>query len=55
MRTGPFDAEAGLVYAGAPEVTEDRPTQQLAQVAAWRAEASAEAVTTSSVEAPVPQ
>lgn len=50
-----LDAEAGLVYAGAPEVTEDRPTQQLAQVAAWRAEASAEAVTTSSVEAPVPQ
>jgi pyruvate,orthophosphate dikinase len=39
-----LDAEAGLVFAGAPAVTEERPTEQLAEVAAWRAALSAPAI-----------
>ena len=31
-----LDAEAGLVFAGAPAVVTQRPTSQLAEVAAWR-------------------
>lgn len=30
------DAESGLVFAGAPGVIEEQPSEQLAQVAAWR-------------------
>jgi pyruvate, orthophosphate dikinase len=31
-----LDAESGLVYTGAPRVTEERPTGALAEVEAWR-------------------
>jgi len=31
-----LDGESGLVFAGAPEVIEERPTTELAAVAAWR-------------------
>jgi pyruvate, orthophosphate dikinase len=32
-----LDAESGLVYDGAPAITEERPTERLQEVAAWRA------------------
>jgi len=32
-----LDAESGLVFAGSPAVIEERPDQQLEQVASWRA------------------
>ncbi len=36
-----LDAESGLVFAGAPAVIEERPTEELGEVAAWRAALSA--------------
>jgi pyruvate, orthophosphate dikinase len=36
-----LDAESGLVFSGTPAVTEERPTEALGEVAAWRAELSA--------------
>ena len=32
-----LDAESGLVFAGAPAITEDRPTEALREIAEWRA------------------
>jgi pyruvate, orthophosphate dikinase len=32
-----LDAESGIVYDGTPEVVEERPVEQLKEVAAWRA------------------
>lgn len=32
-----LDAESGQVFAGTPDVVVERPTEQLAEVAAWRA------------------
>ncbi len=37
-----LDAEAGLVFAGAPAVVEERPTKELGEVAAWRATLAAD-------------
>jgi pyruvate,orthophosphate dikinase len=36
-----LDAEAGLVYGGAPRVIEERPIRELAQLEAWQAARSA--------------
>jgi len=35
-----LDAESGLVFAGAPEITEERPTAALREIAEWRANLS---------------
>jgi pyruvate, orthophosphate dikinase len=32
-----LDAESGVVFAGAPAITEERPTERLREIAAWRA------------------
>ena len=34
------DAESGLVFAGAPAITEERPTEALGEIAEWRANLS---------------
>ena len=35
-----LDAESGLVFAGAPEIVEERPTDALGEIAVWRASVS---------------
>jgi hypothetical protein len=36
-RSRTSDAESGQVFAGTPDVVVERPTERLAEVAAWRA------------------
>jgi len=35
-----LDAESGVVFAGTPEITEERPTKALGEIAGWRAKLS---------------